>query len=92
MKLKKGLVLRYVDGMPIVVPIGAASMDFNGMIRLNESGAFLWKQLAAGGDVSALTDALQEEYAVERQEAEADVRAFLATLQNADFLEKESGE
>lgn len=87
MKLQKGLILRYVDGMPIVVPLGEAAKTFNGMIRLNESGALLWNRLAEGADRAALVAAVLETYAVSEAQAEADVDAFLAPLLAAGFLE-----
>ena len=43
MKIKDGYLHREVAGNIIVVPVGEASMNFNGMINLNETGAFLWK-------------------------------------------------
>ena len=41
MKVKDGFVLRAIAGSNIVVPVGAATAQFNGMITLNDSGAFL---------------------------------------------------
>lgn len=87
MRLQKGLILRYVDGMPIVVPLGEAAVSFNGMIRLNESGALLWKKLSEGADRATLVSALEETYTVSTVQAEADVEAFLAPLFAAGFLE-----
>lgn len=87
MKLKEGLMLRYVDGKPIVVPLGEISVTFNGMIRLNDSGAFLWERLSQGADRDALVAALMEAYIVSREEAQADVEAFLEPLLRAGFLE-----
>ena len=87
MRLQNGLILRYVDGMPIVVPLGEAAVSFNGMIRLNESGALLWKKLSEGADRAALVAALEEAYTVSTAQAEVDVEAFLAPLFAAGFLE-----
>ena len=39
MKLKENFVLRQVAGSYAVLAVGAASVDFNGMLTLNESGA-----------------------------------------------------
>jgi len=44
MKLKEGFMLRQVAGEHVVLPVGA-DVDFNGMITLNETGAFLWNRL-----------------------------------------------
>lgn len=86
MKLKEGFVLRQVAGNWIVLPVGAASVDFNGMVSLNETGAFLWKALEKGSDRAALVDALLAEYEVERADAQCHVAKFLETLESVGCL------
>ena len=70
-----------------IIPVGQASVNFNGMLSLNESGALLWRALEQGGDRDALADALLAEYEVEREEALADVEAFLTALTKAGCIE-----
>ena len=41
MKIKDGFMLRKVGGQNVVVAVGKASRDFNGIIRLNDTGKFL---------------------------------------------------
>ena len=41
MKLKDGLILSQVGGQAVVVPVNE-DLDLNTMIKLNETGAFLW--------------------------------------------------
>ena len=69
MQIKDGYLLREVAGNIIVVPVGEASMDFNGMINLNESGAFLWKLLEKGADAKTLLNELVCEYDVSEEQA-----------------------
>ena len=45
MKLSKDFVLRQVAATWVVLPLKSDTLDFNGMIRLNDSGAMLWKCL-----------------------------------------------
>ena len=80
MKIKEGFVLRQVADNWVVLPVGQASVNFNGMISLNESGVLLWRALEQGSDRNALADVLLAEYEVEKEEALADVDAFLAAL------------
>ena len=87
MKIKEGFVLRQVADNWIVLPVGQASVNFNGMMSLNESGALLWQALEKGGDRIALAEALLAEYEVEREEALADVDAFLTALTKAGCIE-----
>lgn len=86
MKIKQGFILREVAGNYIVVAVGSAVKEFNGVINLNETGAFLWKKLQDGADEEGLVQALLSEYEVEEDLARKDVRAFVEKLQGAKLL------
>ena len=88
MKLKKDFLLRQVAGSWVVVAVGKASVDFNGMLTLNESGVLLWKTLESGADRIALVNALTSEYEVTAEQAGADVDEFMETLFRAGCLEE----
>ena len=45
MRIKQGFMLREVANNFIVVPVGKASEKFRGLITLNSTGAFLWRNL-----------------------------------------------
>lgn len=49
MKLKENFVLRQVADTWVVLPVAEATLDFNGMLTLNETGAVLWRALEQGG-------------------------------------------
>ena len=85
--LKDGFVLRQVADTWVVMPLGQVSLDFNGMLTLNETGALLWQALEKDGDVDALVNALTAEYDVSAEQAREDVEAFLAKLQQAGCLQ-----
>lgn len=87
MKIKDGFLLRNIAGSNIVVPVGAASVDFNGMITLNDSGAFLWKELEKGGDEETLTAALLREYDVDEATARSSAIDYIRKLDEAGVLE-----
>ena len=87
MKVKEGFVLRSVAGSNVVVPVGAASVDFNGMITLNDSGAFLWRELEKGADVDSLTAALLREYEVDEETARKCAADCTEKLLDAGSLE-----
>ena len=87
MKLKKNFVLRQVAGTWVVLPLGAETVNFSGMLQLNESGAMLWRVLEEGGSQDALVEALLGEYDVTREQAEADVQEFLAKLKQAGCIQ-----
>ena len=86
MKIKYGFILREIAGNFIVIAIGNAVKDFNGVITLNETGAFLWKQLEKGATKEQLLEALLNEYEVDNQVAEQHIDKFIEKLTNAQLL------
>ena len=87
MKIKNGFILRNVSDAYVVVAVGEAAKDFNGMITLNETGAFLWKTLADGcADKNELVAKLLSEYDVDKALAERDVDAFVKKLAEQGLL------
>ena len=86
MKIKEGFLLRDVAGNHVVVPVG--QVDFDGMIKLNETGAFLWNLMSRDTDADHLVNALLSEYNVDRSAAAKDVEAFLQKLRNAELLDE----
>ncbi len=86
-KIKKGFILREVSGSFVVVPVGAASKDFKGLITLNQTGAFLWKQLLEGRTKEDLIKDLLNEYDVSEEIADRDCTAFIAKLVNGGLVE-----
>jgi hypothetical protein len=87
MKIKDGFVLRQVADTWVVMPLGQQSLDFNGMLTLNETGALLWKALEKGGDREAMAEVLTAEYEVTQEVALRDVDIFLMKLQETGCVE-----
>lgn len=87
MKIKEGFILREVAGSFIVVAVGNRVKEFNGIINLNETGAFLWKMLEKGTDEDGLKKALLEEYDVTKEIAERDIRSFVDRIKEAGLTE-----
>ena len=87
MKLKDGFILRTVAGSNVVVPIGKRTVDFNGMITLNDTGAFIWRQLEQNKDEAQIVAAILESYDVEAERAQRCVRGFVEKLREVGCLE-----
>ena len=65
----------------MVVAIGEASKNFNGMIRMNETGAFYWKELEQGVTEDDLVAKTMERFTdVTEETARQDVQAFLEAI------------
>lgn len=88
MKTKKGFMLRQTAGRNIVVAVGQASEEFNGLITLNETGAFLWKMLQEGTTYEDMLKALLDEYDVSEADAKAGMDAFLKSVRDADLIDE----
>ena len=86
MQIKSGFMLKEVAGTNVVVPVGENSVDFNAMITLNESGAFLWQQLAEDCSLESLVEAMTKEYDVDAETAKKDINSFLGVIRNAGLL------
>ena len=87
MKLKEGFILRKVAGNHVVFPIGNSTVDFHGMLALNETGAFLWERIAEGAQKNQLCDALCAEYDISPDTALADVEDFIKKLTDEGYIE-----
>ena len=87
MKIKRDFLLKKVAGSYVVVPIRARAVDFSGVIKLSESGAFLWNILSGGADRDTLVARLLDEYDVDEATAAADVDRFVAKLNEANLLD-----
>ncbi len=87
MKIKKDFILRKVADSYVVVPVGKMTLDFNGIINLNETGAFLFGLLQQGADREELLAKMLEEYDVTSEKAAADIDKFLEKVKAADVLE-----
>ena len=88
MKIKDSFVLREVANTWIVLPLEAETVNFSGMLTLNNSGVMLWKLLEKGADKETLVSALTDEYDVSEEQARTDVDSFIDRLSKAGCLEE----
>lgn len=88
MREKKGFNLRNVCGEEVVVAEGKENIDFSNIISMNETSAFLWKQLA-GKDFTAedMASMLTDEYEVDYDTALADSRELASLWKEAGIIE-----
>lgn len=79
MRIKEGFRLREICGTFVVVPEGIELVNFNKMLSLNESAAYLWKEVEGKDfDVELLSRLLLEQYEVEEEVARKDAEALLS--------------
>jgi len=88
MKVKSGFLLRSIAGNHVIVPIGDRVKDFNGVITVNETGAFLFKLLEKGAEEEQLVQAILANYEdVDEATAKQSVSDFLESMKEADCFE-----
>lgn len=88
MKIKSGFAKREIAGSIIVVPVGKTSLEFNGMITLNESGSFFWDCFTNDITIDDAVKMITDEYDVDADRARADIKKFVKMLEDNNLLEK----
>ena len=76
----ENFVFRRIESETILVPIKDNVGDMGSIYNLNEMGAFIWEHLDGRRELKAVKDKILDEYEVSPQEAEADLKAFVADL------------
>lgn len=85
MKIKDGFLLRTISGETVVIPMDRA-LDLNMMIRLNETGRFLWEHLQEETTTNELVRAVLGTYSIDEATATSYVEAFIDELEHNGFL------
>ncbi|MBQ8837843.1 MAG: PqqD family protein [Bacteroidales bacterium] len=88
MKIKDGFKLRNVMGQATIIGEGVAQVDFNKLITLNSTAAFLWEAVAdkefSEEDLAAL---LMEEYGIDNELAAKDAASITVQWKDAGLVE-----
>ena len=88
MKIKEGLVLRQICGEHIITGEGLAQVNFNKMIALNETAAWLWEQVCDKEFTpESLAALLLERYEVTEDVALTDARNVAQAWVDAGIAE-----
>ena len=88
MKIKKGYRLRPLGKEYILVAEGLEVLDAKIMVSMNATAAFLWEAVEGKTfDAETLVQLLLDEYDVDRDTAEKDVKVMLQTWNDAGVLE-----
>lgn len=87
MRISNEFILRDIAGDRIIIPTGHEAMHFQGLITVNEVGAFLWSKLQQQDMTKeSLTASVLEKYEVDAQTAEKDVEEFLQIVDSRGML------
>ena len=88
MKIIEGFRLREVMGQATVIGEGVNQVNFNKLITLNSTAAYLWNQIEGKEfDATMLADLLVEEYGIDRELADKDAAAIACQWKEAGLAE-----
>ena len=88
MKIKKGFELRTICGEAIIVAHGIDNIDFSKIISLNESAAYLWREVEGHDfDADELAHLLTQEYEVDEATALRDAQKMIQDWLQAGLIE-----
>ncbi len=89
--VKPGYVLRKVGQAFMVMPTGPRMKEYQGIITLNETGAFLFKESQKPGATrQGLIDACKAEYGASDEEADRAVDSFVMQCAECGLFEYET--
>ena len=88
MKIIDGFRLREVIGQSIVIGEGVNQVDFNKLVTLNDSAAYLWKAVEGKEfEVETLASLLIEKYGIDEELATKDAAALAAQWRETGLVE-----
>ena len=84
--MNKDYLLREAAGEYLLIPLIDGQSQFNSIIKMNETGAFIWKGLEKGHTAEKIAADMAQEYNVEPKQAECDVREYIDYLREKKIL------
>jgi len=87
MKIVKEFILREIAGEYVLVPTGATTQEFNGLITLSETAKFIWEHIEEADSLEEMIRLLLDNYEIDEETAKRDAIEFISQLLNAGFVE-----
>ena len=80
MKVNENVIHRCVADEDMLVPVGDAAGEMNGLYVLTPTGGEIWDMLAEGKDVEDIVSIMSEDYGEDPSVIRADVVAIIEKL------------
>lgn len=88
MRIKKGFVLRRMCGEYVVTADSLELINFNKLVTLNDSAAYLWQEMENKDfSVEDLSELLVEHYGIDNERALSDAVNICEAWQKAGVIE-----
>ena len=89
MKIKEGFKLRSICGVYVVTASGPTQVNFNKLISLNDTAAYLWQEIEGKEfSVKDLSDLLFDKYEIDRETADRDSEAIASKWIEVGIVEE----
>jgi hypothetical protein len=85
---KEEIVSRSIAGELFLVPISGNLADMQRIFTLSPVAEFIWNQLDGEKDLNAIQRDILSAFAVEREEADADLYEFISQLLEAQLIDE----
>lgn len=86
MRIKEGYIIKQLKDHDIVVPIGEAMINFNGIMTLNETGKILFEAMQKDVTKDELISLLYGLYCAPLDVITADVTSFISKLREKKMI------
>ena len=86
MKLKYEFEMMSLEDKMVAIPVGEEAIEFAGVIKLNETAAFIFNLLKDETTEEAILDALENEYDAPRERLIDDVRKIINEYREKGLL------
>lgn len=80
MKIVKEFILREIAGECVLVPTGATSQEFNGMITISDTAKFIWENIEKVDSLEEMIQMVLDTYEIDEETARRDTIAFVGAL------------
>ena len=87
MRINSDLRLRTIENKSFIVAVNEKSKTFFSMVKLNESGAMIFKMLQKNKSVEDISQRLVKIYGITLEQAEKDVKNTVLLFEKAGFFE-----
>ena len=87
MKIVKEFILREIAGECVLVPTGATTQEFNGLITMSDTARFIWENMEKAESLEEMIQMILDEYEIDEETAKKDAIGFISQLLQAGFVE-----
>lgn len=84
---KNNFELKDIAGEYMLIPRGASTVDFNGVIVFNETGVEIYKALSKAVTIEELAQLLVDKYSIDLKTATDDATEYIEKMLEADIIE-----